>query len=85
MLTTTRHTFLVTIERSDRDEPLAAGTIDIDGEDYHAFDASAARALLISSGRLTLGTEWVTFDDTIVPARFVDRVRVQLVAASRPG
>lgn len=79
-----QHTFRILIERDDRPEPLDAGLVTFHGEDLLGFTAADARTALVADGRLKLGPDVVTFGDTIVPLVKVDRVRVELVAVSRP-
>lgn len=80
---TTTHTFSVTIDRDDRDQPIHAGFVTFSGEAFD-FDASAARERLIADGRLRIGPDLVTFQEAVVPLGKVDRVRVELTARSRP-
>lgn len=82
--TTTRHVLSVQIERDDRDHPIEAGTITLEGEDFDAFDEAAARKRLIELGHLGIGSDFVTFGDTMVPSAKLDRIRVTITGKSRP-
>lgn len=81
---TTLHTAQVRFVRDDRDEPVVAGEHTFAGEDYHAFDAAAARRRLVDEGLLAIGPELVTFGGTISPTARIDRIEVEIVASSRP-
>lgn len=78
-----RHLFRITIHRDDRPEPVDAGTIEFQGEDYDEFDSPQAREALIADGRLKLGPDFVMVNDAIVPVGRVDRVTVSLEQKSR--